>query len=377
MAMLLMPMFPSTDTGSLPEPFKGLLSNAADGRWVKCPLSKASHGENDWTFLVVPGSLGQVTPQLWNSSFSAAVALSSFPACMVPFEGASSPLEPISLGQLEATPETASFFQACVQGIDLVLGAMAGPRSQSRSRRRRLTELRKDFTTMLARCNPGAMVWEAVGLSVQDFLQTQAQPGAPEELQWERAQQYFTAPRQTWPKGLEPGFQNPNISTAASLDILRSMLRHRMAEMVSVGEVAAVHSGFLTKHKTHLKLFVPLGQIESKGYDVQTWSQRLAWVALRDRWEEALERGAPLWGIGEVFLVDSTNLDLTRLSLLPKHTAMPFETEDASLRVVVAISSSVHEFVFAYGCLHNALRNLQETHVRYDGFLLNCLFVFF
>ena len=38
-----------------------------------------------------------------------------------------------------------------------------------------------------------------------------------------------------WFKGVEPGFQNPNISTAASLDILRSMLRHKMAEMVPVG----------------------------------------------------------------------------------------------------------------------------------------------
>jgi len=79
-------LFPSTDTASVPEPFKGLLSNAADGQWVKCPLSKASQGENDWTFLVVPGSLGQVAPQLWNSSFSAAVALPSFPACMVQFQ---------------------------------------------------------------------------------------------------------------------------------------------------------------------------------------------------------------------------------------------------------------------------------------------------
>ena len=137
--------------------------------------------------------------------------------------------------------------------------------------------------------------------------------------------------------------------------------------MVQVGEVAAVHSGYLTKHKTHLKLFVPLGQIYSKNYEVQTWSQRLAWVAPRRSWEEALERKEPLWGCGEVFLVDSTNLDLTRLSLLPKHTAMPFETEDSSLRVVVAISSSVHEFVFAYNCLQHALRNLQEIQYTHYG----------
>lgn len=64
------------------------------------------------------------------------------------------------------------------------------------------------------------------------------------------------------------------------------MLRHRMAEMVSVGEVAAVHSA--------PQALLGLGANSEQG---------------RDRWEEALERGVPLWGIGEVFLVDSTNLD--------------------------------------------------------------------
>ena len=357
MAVLLMPMFASTDTASLPEPFRGLLPNAMDGRWVKCPLSKANHGNNDWTFLVIPGSLPQGQPQLWNNSFSVAVAFASFPACMEQFQNANNPSEPISLGEIETTAETAPFFEACVEGVDALVGAMTGPRQQGRQRRKRLNEVRKDFAPMLAQCTPGrGKVWEAIGLSVQGFLQNNQQTDPQELPHWERAQQYFTAASQTWAKGVEPGFQNTSLSTVASLDILRSMLRRRMWSRL----VKWLQCGYLTKHKTHLKLFVPLGQIYSKNYEVQTWSQRLAWVAPRRSWEEALERKEPLWGCGEVFLVDSTNLDLTRLSLLPKRTAMPFETEDSSLRLVVAISSSVHEFVFAYNCLQHALRNLQE-----------------
>lgn len=339
-----------------------------NGRWVKCPLHRGSHGNNDWMFLVVPGSLPQVAPQLWNSNFSVAVAFATFPASMEHFQGANSPSEPISLGEIETTAETAPFFEACVQGVDVLVNAMTGPRHQGRQRRRRLNEVRKDFTSMLAQCAPGkGKVWEAIGLSVQSFLENSQQTQPQELPQWDRAQQYFTAASQTWAKGVEPGFQNPSLTTAAGLDILRSMLRRRMWQMVEVGEVAAVHSGYLTKHKTHLKLFVPLGQINSKNYEVQTWSQRMAWVARRHTWEEALRREEPLWDCGEVFLVDSTNLDLTRLSLLPNHTAMPFETEDASLRVVVAISSSVHEFMFAYNCLRHALLNLQEIqYTRYN-----------
>ena len=119
MAMLLMPMFASTDTASLPRPFRDLLSNAMDGRWVKCPFSKASHGNNDWTFPVIPGSLPQMQePQLWNNSFSVAVALASFPACMEQFQSANSPSEPISLGEIDTTAETAPLFQAGIDGID-------------------------------------------------------------------------------------------------------------------------------------------------------------------------------------------------------------------------------------------------------------------
>lgn len=48
------------------------------------------------------------------------------------------------------------------------------------------------------------------------------------------------------------------------------------------------------------------------------------------------------------------------MSLLPKQTALPVEG-DESLRVVCAVSSSVHEFLFSYNCLRNARYTLEET----------------
>ena len=123
-----------------------------------------------------------------------------------------------------------------------------------------------------------------------------------------------------------------------------------MGQSVQSGEVAAVHTEFLNKSTDSdcLKLYIPFGQVAEKDHQTQTWSQHLVWVAVRTRFEEAIQHHQPLWESGEVFLVRGTSLDLTRLSLRPKHTNLPFEADASALRVVVTISSSVHEYIFGY-----------------------------
>lgn len=62
----------------------------------------------------------------------------------------------------------------------------------------------------------------------------------------------------------------------------------------------------------------------------------------------------------DTFRIAGTSFDLTRMSLLPKQTALPVEG-DESLRVVCAVTASIHEFVFSYNCLRNARETLEES----------------
>ena len=363
MALLLLPMDPRNDTSELPEEFQLAVQQTSCGRWVTCQV-----GQKEWRCFLAewPAATPSAEIAVWNHGFSVAKVLDSFPEPLRNHPAATDPAAATHVSAIPAEASTKSFCEGAIQAIDKVLEIMSSTmaRSQGRTRRRTLDQVRKEFVSLKLRCGPdgGEAVWNAVGLSITQFLSEKVEAGGEEW--WSSAEKYFTEWNQIWVAGLAPGLQNPSISTRHSLDLLRCILRRRLQKTVEQHQVLGIHSGTLTAAKDSLKLYVPRGQMEAAAYQVQSFSHHLVWVAQKADAEVAVLQGQSIWEVGQVFLVRSTSHDLTRLTLLPKATAVLGGKEE--VKVIAVLSQNIHDYIFTYNCFWEAWKGCEET-VSVDG----------
>lgn len=89
-----------------------------------------------------------------------------------------------------------------------------------------------------------------------------------------------------------------------------------MQNEVRMSAVTAVHTGYLTRCNSSLKLYIPQGQIDQAGYETQTLKHHVVFLATMG----GLCSASTPKEAGEFFLVQSSSMALTRHSLLPKRT---------------------------------------------------------
>ena len=108
---------------------------------------------------------------------------------------AAEPEHPAAVTMLQTSP---SILAAAIRAVDALVEGMSGPRFAGPTRRRRFSEIRAELVALRDRSTdqPQAMVWNATGVALEDFLQTVAV--AP--CQWPKPEEYFTEWGQQWSK---------------------------------------------------------------------------------------------------------------------------------------------------------------------------------
>ena len=302
--------------------------------------------------LLVQGHIEGAQPQLFNNSLSVALPLREFPTSCPGTAAAQDAMQMSDVDSLEVV-------EAAIQGLDLLLEQLEGPRREGRTRRRRYYQVRKDCEILRDRLKSQSaisMVWNSTTITFTQFLQE----SPVDAVNWEKAEVYFTQWGQTWVKNLETAFNNRGLPSTVALDLLRSFLRKYMQAKVRVQAVQGVHTASLTRGKTALKLYIPQGQIDQCNYEVQTFKNHIVWLIKEARLLDA-DNQTRIEELGEFFLVSSSSLSLTRQSLLPKVTEFFNDTEAEEVPVIAVAADGIHEHVFSYNCFREAAHGCQET----------------